>query len=143
MRDRFGCQVGFSDHTEGLLGSLVATSLGAKVIEKHFTLSRDLPGPDHRASLDPKQLKEFVQQIRLVERALGQGHKEPTQSEAENIPLVRKYIVAARDLAQGKVLNVDDLTFKRSGGGLEPKLLWEIVGQKSNRAYQKDEPIEW
>jgi N,N'-diacetyllegionaminate synthase len=138
----FGVRSGYSDHTRGIEVAIAAVAIGAKVIEKHFTLDRHLPGPDHQASLEPQELKAMVEAIRNIESALGDGIKRPTPSEARNRGVVRKSIVAASQIRAGETLSADLLTVKRPGGGISPMRWDEIVGQTARRDYQPDEPIE-
>jgi N,N'-diacetyllegionaminate synthase len=129
MKETFQIPVGYSDHTEGIEVAIAAVALGARVIEKHFTLDRDLPGPDHRASLEPDELKTLVQSIRRVEASMGTGRKEPAPSEAESARAARKSIVAARDIPAGTILTEDDVAVRRPGTGLPPSLYSYIVGR--------------
>ena len=142
LRDAFGLSTGYSDHTDGFEISVAAAARGASVIEKHFTLDKTLPGPDHVASLEPSELTAMVRQIRNVELALGERAKAPTPTERRNLPIARKSIVAARDIAAGTVLSADDLDVKRPGNGLSPMLIWDLVGSSVGRDYKADEPIE-
>lgn len=138
-----GVAIGYSDHTLGTEISVAATALGATVIEKHFTLDRTLPGPDHAASLEPDELAAMVRGIRNVEAALaGDGIKRPSASEIGNRPIARKSIVAARDIAAGEILSADNLTAKRPGTGLSPMLWDSVVGRPAARAFVADEMIE-
>ncbi|MDR1658499.1 MAG: N-acetylneuraminate synthase [Deltaproteobacteria bacterium] len=134
--------IGFSDHTQGIEASLAAVALGAKVIEKHFTLDKSLPGPDHRASLEPPELISLVSGIRRVEQALGDGRKRSLKTEKANISVARKSIVAARDIEAGEVLTEDNLTTKRPGDGLSPLLWDQALGSRAVRAFKADENIE-
>ena len=137
-----GCGgVGYSDHTKGIEVSVAAAALGACVIEKHFTLDKNLPGPDHRASLEPAELRALVESVRHVEAALGTGIKEVATAESGNIVVARKSIVAARDIAAGEVLTADNITVKRPGGGISPMLWDTVLGQKAPRAFAADELI--
>ena len=120
----FGVAVGYSDHTEGIAVPIAAVAMGAMVIEKHLTLDRNLPGPDHKASLEPHQFAAMVEGIRTVEEALGDGIKRPTLSEQVNLPVVRKSLVAARPIRVGELLNNANLTAKRPGTGLSP-MQWD------------------
>jgi len=138
----FGLTVGYSDHTEGSLISIAAVARGAKVIEKHFTLDRSMPGPDHKASLEPDELKSMVTQIRALELALGDGCKAPQPSEWDTRKAARQQVVAARDIKSDSIITRDDLTTARSGSGLPPTALWELVGSRSQRAVQAGEIIE-
>lgn len=138
-----GCQaVGYSDHTKGIAIPVAAAALGAKVIEKHFTLDRNLPGPDHRASLEPDELAEMIRSIRSVEAALGSGDKIVAEAERPNIAVARKSIVASRAIAQGEILTEENLTVKRPGNGLSPMLWDQILGRPASRAYLPDQLIE-
>lgn len=142
MRERFGLPVGYSDHTQGIEIPVAAVALGATVIEKHFTLDRTMDGPDHRASLEPDELREMVSQIRQVESALGTGVKEPSESEKKNIPIARKSVVAACNIAPGEPFTENNITAKRPGGGLSPMLWEQVIGKTAKRAFNPDEPIE-
>jgi N,N'-diacetyllegionaminate synthase len=130
MRQTLDLPVGYSDHTEGIEVVLAAVALGACVIEKHFTLSRDLPGPDHRASLEPNELFAMVRGIRLVEAALGHGRKEPAESEAETAAAARRSLVAACDIAAGTELTKELIAYRRPGTGLPGSMLPKVVGRK-------------
>jgi N-acetylneuraminate synthase len=130
MQEAFDVAVGYSDHTLGIEVALAAVALGACVIEKHFTLSRDLPGPDHLASLEPDGLKALVRGIRLVEASLGHGRKEPAASEAEVAAVARKSLVAARDITAGTELTTDMIAIRRPGTGLPAAMLSEVIGRR-------------
>lgn len=142
MSERFGVKVGYSDHTEGIDVPIAAVALGACVIEKHFTLDRTLPGPDHRASLEPHELKRMVEAIRNVETALGRANKQVTSSESVNIIAARKSIVASTKIQQGELFTEDNLTVKRPGNGLSPMLWDEVIGKTAYRDFNVDELIE-
>lgn len=142
MREAFGLPVGYSDHTDGTSVAVAATALGAVVIEKHLTLDRTMAGPDHKASLEPHEFARMVAAIRDVESALGDGVKRPSPQEVLNRSLVRKSIVAARDIEAGAVLTQDDLTTKRPGTGLSPMRWDEVVGRIAPRAFAADEEVE-
>ena len=142
LRDTFHCDVGYSDHTLGIEIPIAAAALGATVIEKHFTLSRNMEGPDHRASLEPDELAAIVRGIRNVELALGTGVKEPSESERKNITVARKSIVALRNVRMGDVFTEDNITVKRPGDGLSPMRWFEVLGTRAPRDFQKDELIE-
>jgi len=129
MADAFGVPVGYSDHTVGNEVALAAVALGACVIEKHFTLDRSLPGPDHKASVEPAELASLVRGIRVVEQALGHGRKEPTAAEADTARVARKSLVMARDVQAGTVLTEDMVAIKRPGTGLPPAMLKDVVGR--------------
>lgn len=137
----FNVPIGYSDHTVGIEIPIAAVALGAKVIEKHFTLDRTLEGPDHKASLEPEELKEMVKSIRNVEMALGSRDKKVTESEAKNIIVARKSIVAARAIKQGEVFTEENLTIKRPGNGISP-MMWEsVLGGVAPRDFSGDEVI--
>ncbi len=142
MRDAFGLQVGYSDHTKGIEVPIAAAALGAAVIEKHFTLDKNMEGPDHKASLDPKELALMVQCIRNIEKAMGTGVKIPSPSEKKNIAVARKSIVAARDIKKGEVLTDDNITVKRPGSGISPMRWDEVTGRAAIRDFKEDELIE-
>jgi N,N'-diacetyllegionaminate synthase len=142
MRDGLGVQVGYSDHTLGIEISIAAVALGATVIEKHFTLDRTLTGPDHRASLEPYELKAMIQAIRNIEKSLGDGIKQPSLSEQKNIPIVRRSIVAARDIQKEEVFTEENLAVKRPGTGISPMLWDEVIGKVANRRFESDELID-
>lgn len=142
LRDRFNVPVGYSDHTKGIEVPIAAAALGAVIIEKHFTLDCRMEGPDHKASMEPKEFSEMVVAIRNVEKALGIGEKFVTASERENIPIARKSIVALKDIKQGDVFSIENLTTKRPGTGISPMKWNEIIGKKANRDYKADELIE-
>ncbi|WP_319525431.1 N-acetylneuraminate synthase [uncultured Desulfosarcina sp.] len=141
IRNAFNVKIGYSDHTIGIEISIAAVAMGAKIIEKHFTLNNDLPGPDHKVSLNPHAFKKMVTSIRNVERALGSAHKKPTPSELKNKPLVRKSIVASKEIKKGEVFTEDNLTVKRPSGGVSP-LLWDtIIGKIARKDYKIDQQI--
>lgn len=142
MRNELGVEIGYSDHTDGIEVSVAAVALGATVIEKHFTLDKNLPGPDHKASLNPSDLKLLVSQIRNVEKALGHSEKLPSDSEYKNIKIARKSIVAERDISVGEVFSEKNLTIKRPGSGVSPMKWYELMGTLSTKSYKKDELIE-
>ena len=137
----FDVNVGYSDHTLGIEVPIAAVAMGAKVIEKHFTLDKNLSGPDHKASLEPNELKAMVKTIRNIEVALGNGIKKPSKSESKNIKIARKSIVAKRDIKKGEIFSEDNLTVKRSGNGISPMRWDEIIGQVAERDYKEDELI--
>ncbi|MDW7643582.1 MAG: N-acetylneuraminate synthase [Desulfuromonadales bacterium] len=138
----FGLPVGFSDHTEGVAVAIAAAARGAKVVEKHFTLDRSLPGPDHKASLEPQELANMVRGIRQVEQALGEAVKAPTISERKNMEVARKSLVARCAIRAGEVFSEDNLGVKRPGKGLSPMNYWELIGRVASRDFQPDELIE-
>ena len=141
LRDAFKCQVGYSDHTMGTEIPVAAVALGAEIIEKHFTLDRTMEGPDHKASLEPEELKLMVQQIRHIEVALGDGIKRPNKSEAENAKVVQKNILAKRPIKKGEVLSEENLTVKRAGAGISASLWDSVVGAYAIKDFAIDEPI--
>ena len=142
MRETFGTRVGYSDHTRGFHVALAAVALGAEIVEKHFTLDRKLPGPDHAASLEPPELQAMVEQIRAVESALGDGDKRPQDSELRNLGVARRSLVAARRISAGEPFTGTNVAAKRPGTGLSPFRYWELLGRKSRRDYAADELID-
>lgn len=142
MREKFGLPVGYSDHTQGIEVPVAAVARGAVAIEKHFTLDRNMEGPDHKASLDPEELKDMVTAVRNIEKALGSGEKRVSDSEAGNIAVARKSIVAARPIAKGETFAEDNLTVKRPGTGISPMRWEEIIGERAIRDFKEDELIE-
>lgn len=143
MKRAFNIRVGYSDHTIGNEVPVAAVALGAEFIEKHLTLDKSMVGPDHRASLEPKEFSEMVRQIRAIEKAIGNGVKWPNPSEEIIKPLVRRRIVAARDLQAGLVLKMNDILFKRADKGLFVEHADEVVGMKLNRNLKQDESFDW
>ena len=141
IRDELGVNVGYSDHTLGIEVPVAAVAIGATVIEKHFTLDRTLPGPDHAASLEPDELKHMVDAIRNIEKTMGDGVKKPSPSEIKNIPIARRSIVAARAIKKGEPFKDENLVAKRPGIGISPMLWDEIIGTNSNKDYDVDELI--
>jgi N,N'-diacetyllegionaminate synthase len=137
-----GISVGYSDHTLGIEAPIAAVAMGATVIEKHFTLDRNLPGPDHRASLEPDELAAMISAIRNIEKALGTGIKKASPSESRNIPVARKSIVAAAPIKKGETFTEMNITVKRPGTGITPMRWDEIIGRKAAKPYRKDELIE-
>jgi len=138
----FGLAVGYSDHSQGIEVAIAAVAMGATVIEKHFTLDRNLPGPDHKASLEPEQLKAMVAAIRNIEIALGDGIKRLTPSESRNKPNVRKSLVASRPIKAGEIFNAKNTTAKRPGTGISPMRWDEILGRPASRDFAQDELID-
>lgn len=138
----FGLPVGYSDHTEGIVIPVAAAARGAVIIEKHFTLDRTLPGPDHKASLEPGELKQMVTSIRQIEDALGSPLKFPSPSEAKNMSVARKSIVAARDVRENEPFTRTNLTVKRPGNGISPMHYWDLLGRRAGRDFSADEAIE-
>ena len=142
IKDEFEVEVGYSDHTLGIEIPIAAVALGASVIEKHFTLDRNLPGPDHQASLEPNELQEMIRTIRNVEQAMGDGIKEVMPSEAENRDIVRKSLVAIKRIKKGEIFTSENLSTKRPGNGISP-LSWNlIIGKSSKNNYEIDELIK-
>jgi len=138
----FGVKVGYSDHTLGIEVPIAAVALGATIIEKHFTLDRNLPGPDHRASLEPDELKEMVKAIRNIEKALGESIKRPSPSEVKNKLVVRKSIVAASTIRTGESFTKENMAIKRPGTGISPMRWEEVIGRSAIRSFESDELIE-
>jgi len=141
IQKELGVAVGYSDHTLGIEVPIAAVAMGASVIEKHFTLDKTMDGPDHKASLEPDELKAMVSAVRNIELALGSFEKKPSPSESANIEVVRKSIVAARDIKKGEIFSEDNLTIKRPAGGISPIRWDEIVGSVADRDYVMDEMI--
>ena len=137
----FGIRTGYSDHTRGIEVPIAAVAMGASVIEKHFTLDRTMEGPDHKASLEPDELCAMVAAIRNIEKALGEGIKKPSPSEAKNMAVARKSIVAARPIRAGEVFTSENIAIKRPGTGISPMRYDEIVGERAARDYEEDEPL--
>ena len=142
IREAFGVKVGFSDHTEGIEVAVAAVALGACVIEKHFTLDRNLPGPDHRASIEPQELAHLIRSIRNIELAMGDGVKRPGLRESQNIPVVRKSLVAVKPIRAGKLFSAENVGVKRPGTGLNPMRWDEVIGRRSVRDFSVNELIE-
>ena len=142
IRQAFGVSVGFSDHTEGIEIAIAAVALGACIIEKHITLDRKLPGPDHNASIEPDELARLVYSIRNLELALGDGIKGPSDSEVKNRLVARKSLVAARVIMQGELFSEQNLVAKRPGTGISPMCLDELLGRPAPRDFAPDEPIQ-
>ena len=142
MEEAFGIQVGYSDHTPGIEVPIAAAALGAVVIEKHFTLDKSMPGPDHKASLNPMELNLMVQSIRNIEAAMGDGLKKPSSSEKKNCAIARKSIVAKRSIRKGEILTEENITCKRPGDGISPMLWTHVLGKIAIRDFDMDEKIE-
>lgn len=141
IKKDFDVDVGYSDHTRGIEVPIAAVALGASVIEKHFTLDRNLPGPDHKASLEPAELKVMVGAIRNIEKVLGDGEKKVTVSERANITVARKSIVAACPIKKGELLTEDNITVKRPGTGISPMRWNEVIGTAATKDYSEEEQI--
>jgi len=141
LRQAFGLPVGLSDHTPGIAVPIAAAALGAVIIEKHFTLNKKLPGPDHKASLEPDELAQMVVAVRQIEAALGRGEKNAMPGELKNRDIVRKSLVAGREIRRGEAFTAENLAMKRPGNGISPMKYWEIIGEKASKDYHKDEVI--
>lgn len=139
----FGFPAGYSDHTLGIVIPIAAVSRGACILEKHFTLNKNLPGPDHKASLEPVELKRMIAGIREVETAMGTGIKAPTRSEIENIKTIRRSVVAAKDIPKNTIISSGHVTTKRPGTGISPDLISTIIGTRTKRNIKKDEMLTW
>ena len=139
----FDIDYGYSDHTLGIEIDIAAVALGASIIEKHFTLNKEMDGPDHQASLDPEELKSMVIGIRNIEKALGDGIKKPSISEKPNINIVRKSIVARLEIKKGEVFTEDNLTVKRPGNGINPMEWNNIIGRKLKQNLDSIQPLSW
>lgn len=142
LKTTFELPVGLSDHSVGIAIPIAAVARGACIIEKHFTLDRSLPGPDHQASLEPTELNAMVAAIRAVEMALGNGEKRPTAAEEGNALVARKCLVAGRAIRRGEVFSPDNMAIKRAGRGISPMLYWPNVGTRAKRDYAQDEPLD-
>jgi N-acetylneuraminate synthase len=143
MERAFGLPVGYSDHTLGIEISIASVAMGAKVIEKHFTLDRDMEGPDHKTSLEPDELKAMVKAIRNIEKALGDGTKRPMESEADMRNIARKSIVSARDIKAGETITVNDILVKRPGVGIAPELIEQVINKIAKINIKKDSLLKW
>ncbi len=141
IKNNFDVNCGYSDHTKGIEVSLYAVAMGANIIEKHFTLDKSMPGPDHKASLDIKELNKLVKEIRRTEKILGSGVKEPATSEIKNINIARKGLKAKTDIKINDIFTKENLTTKRPNSGLSPYLYWDLLGKKAQTNYKKDEDI--
>lgn len=142
LKEQYGLPVGYSDHTLGIEAAVAAAALGAEVIEKHFTLDKTMEGPDHKASLNPDELKEMVRAIRNIEKALGSGKKSPSPSERQNMTAARKSIVARCSIPRGTVFSEENITAKRPGNGISPMRWFEVLGKEAQRDFEADELIE-
>lgn len=142
LKETFGLPVGYSDHTNGIEVAIAAAALGAVVIEKHFTLDKNMPGPDHKASLEPHELKDMVKSIRNIEKSIGSGIKIPAESEVKNINIARKSITAKTNIKAGEVFSEDNITAKRPGNGISPMQWFNVVGTRAKRDFKEDELIE-
>lgn len=142
LKSRFGVEVGLSDHSMGIEVPIAAIALGAVVIEKHFTLDRSMEGPDHKASIEPDELKQMVKSIRNIGEALGTGIKEPCEAELENLHVSRKSIVASRDIKKGEILTEENIVPRHAGHGISPARWYEVLGTTAIRDFIEDEMIE-
>ena len=142
MENELKLPIGYSDHTDGIEIAIGAVAIGATVIEKHFTLDKNMEGPDHKASLEPNELKQMVDSIRNIEKALGNGIKIPSNSEQKNIVIARKSIVAKCNISKGEKFTEDNLTIKRPGDGISPMKWYDVLGQVAKRDFFEDERIE-
>lgn len=142
LMETFGLKVGLSDHSQGVLVPLIATGLGACVIEKHFTLDRNMSGPDHHASLEPDELSQMIREIRVAEKVLGNGKKEPQPSEMPNIAVARKSLVAGREIKKKELFNEKNLIAKRPGNGISPMKYWDVLNTPSKCNYKADDLIQ-
>lgn len=142
LKEHFKVKVGYSDHTKGIEIATAAVALGAEIIEKHFTLDKKMEGPDHKASLEPNELKAMIDSIRNIEKALGNGEKIPAKSELKNIDIARKSIVAKRNIKAGEIFSIENLTTKRPGNGISPMNWNKILGTKAKRDFAEDELIK-
>tara|TARA_Y100000590_G_C15647712_1_gene987551 strand:+ start:279 stop:1283 length:1005 start_codon:yes stop_codon:yes gene_type:complete len=141
LRKKFKCPIGYSDHTVGIEIPIAAVALGASIIEKHITLNKNMKGPDHKASIEPRDFKKMINGIRIIEKCLGSSVKKPSPSEIKNISIARKSIVASRKIKKGEIFTIKNLTIKRPGTGLSPMLWDKILGKKSPRDYIEDQLI--
>jgi Sialic acid synthase len=142
LKKKFKCLVGYSDHSPGLIAPIASVAIGSKVIEKHYTISKKMKGPDHLSSLDPKELKEVISSIRNLEKSFGNHIKKPTKSENQNRLLARKSIVAYKNIKVGEKYSTKNITLKRPGSGISPTRFFDFIGKKSNKNYTKDELIK-
>lgn len=143
IKEEFNFDIGYSDHTKGIEVPIAAVALGAKVIEKHFTLDRNMEGPDHKASLEPNELKAMVDAIRNIEKSLGDGIKQPARSELKNLSIARKSIIAKRNIKAGELFTEDNLIVKRPGNGISPMRWFDILGAKATKDFDEDELIKY
>ncbi|WOF74537.1 N-acetylneuraminate synthase [Parvibaculaceae bacterium PLY_AMNH_Bact1] len=141
LRAKFDLPVGFSDHSEGIVHAIASVAIGACIIEKHYTLDKELPGPDHKASATPEELKGLVEGVRRVSAGLGDGNKEPRPAEISNMAIGRKSLVACKAINAGDIFTTENLTVKRPGTGLRPELYWSLLGTHAARAYAPDDMI--
>ncbi len=142
LKEAFKVNVGYSDHSLGIEVPVAAVAMGAAIIEKHFTLDKNMSGPDHKASLEPDELKAMVKAIRNIEKALGNGIKQPSNSEKKNMPVARKSIVASRNIGKGEIFTEENITTKRPGTGISPMRWEEVLGRKAPKDFAPDDLIE-
>lgn len=142
LQKKFGYDVGYSDHTQGIEVPIAAVAMGASVIEKHFTLDRNMEGPDHKASLEPEELMNMVRSIRNIEQALGTGEKKPVDAEIANKAVARKSIIASKPIKKGDTFTENNITTKRPGNGISPMRWYDVLGKKAGRDFEEDELIE-
>ena len=142
LNTKFQLQTGYSDHSNGIIASIIASTLDISVIEKHFTLDKNMNGPDHKASLDPQELELMIDYIRSIENIMGNGKKRISKSETKNLHVARKSIVAIRDIKKGEIFTENNISFKRPGLGISPMKYWDIINKVSDREYKKDELIK-
>jgi N-acetylneuraminate synthase len=141
LKVAFDLNVGLSDHSEGIIVPIGAVAMGAQVIEKHFTIDKNMDGPDHKASLNPSELKNMIQSIRKIEESLGETIKIPRSSEQKNMKIAKKTLVSTRKIKKGEILKEMDITFKRAGGGIDPIHYWNMIGSKALKNYNIDDVI--
>ncbi|MES2590602.1 MAG: N-acetylneuraminate synthase [Bacteroidota bacterium] len=143
IQQQLNVPVGYSDHSLGIEVPIAAVAMGATIIEKHFTLDKTLPGPDHKASLEPEELKAMVNAIRNIEKALGTSNKQPSETEKKNMLVARKSIHFAKNMTKNQVISEDDLIMKRPGDGISPMLMQQIIGKKVNTDFMKEHKLKW
>ena len=142
IQKKFNVNIGYSDHTLGIDASLWAVAMGAKVIEKHITLNKSFPGPDHKASINESELKNLINKIKLLEIALGSDKKKPTKSEKKNIPIARNSLVASRNIKKGEKFSLKNITAKRPGTGISPMSINKILGKVAKKNFNYDDLIK-
>ena len=142
IKKKYGVKIGYSDHTKGIEASLAAVAMGATVIEKHITLNKNLKGPDHKASINPEELKKLIDGVRKITMAIGNGVKKISPSEKKNIKIARTSIVAAKKIKKGEKFTINNLTVKRPGNGISPMNLFKVVGKFAKRSFLEDELIK-
>lgn len=142
LRSKFNIPTGYSDHSNGIIASVIASTFDVDIIEKHFTLDKNMQGPDHAASLEPKELKLMIDYIRLVENIMGNGNKNISKSEKKNLKIARKSLVAAKNIKKGEIFSHDNIDIKRPGTGISPINYWTVIGKKSKKNYKTDDIIK-